>query len=140
MVDNIIITRIWQDVDFFQLEINCENEFISVTGKVYTSDDLIDDLYNKLEMFLLGQAKSTYWQNGSMGDSTTPCIRLHFLSKDKLGHVLIEVFMEIDDGGAMSAHNCCFYLNTEIGLLHQFKEKLQNLKTPLLGTQIALNG
>ena len=139
MVDNLIITRIWQDVDFFQIEVQCKTEFIFVTGKVYTTDTLIDELYNKLELFLSGKSKTVCWQNGTMGDATTPCIRLQFLNADKAGHVLVEVFMEIDDGGTLSTHKCCFYLNTEIGLLHQFKKKLQNLKTPQLGVQIALN-
>ena len=139
MMDDLIITRFWQDADFFQVEIQCKTEFIVVTEKVYTTDALIDDLYNKLELFLSGKSKTVCWQNGTIGDATTPCIRLQFLNADKVGHVLVEVFMEIDDGGALSTHNCCFYLNTEIGLLYQFKEKLQNLKKPQLGVQIVLN-
>ena len=139
MIDNLIITRFWQDVEFFQIEIQCKTEFIFVTGKVYTTNSLIDDLYNKLEMFLSGKVKTICWENGKMGDSTTPSIRMHFLSKDNLGHVLVEVFMEIDDGGSLSSHNCCFFLNTEIGLLHQFKKKLLSLKTPQLGVRISLN-
>ena len=139
MVDNIIITRVWQDIDFFQIEVQCKSEFIVATEKVYTTDTLIDDLYSKLELFLSGKSKTVCWQNGIIGDSTTPCIKLEFFNADKVGHVLVEVFMEIDDGGALSTHNCCFYLKTEIGLLYQFKEKLQNLKKPQLGVQIVLN-
>ena len=120
MLDNLIITRFWQDIEFFQIEIECKTEFISARGKVYTTDDLIDDLYNKIETFLSGKVYSTCWQNGTRGDATTPCISFQFFHKDKLGHILIEVFLEIDDGGALSAHNCCFYINTETGLLHQF--------------------
>ena len=121
------------------MEIECKTEFIAVRGKVYTTDSLIDDLYNKIEKFLSGNADSTCWQNGTRGDMTTPCITFQFSHKDKLGHVLIEVFMEIDDGGTLSAHNCCFYINTEIGLLYQFKKNLLKLKTPQLGAQISLN-
>lgn len=139
MADNLIITRFWQDIEFFQMEIECKTEFIAVRGKVYTTDDLIDDLYNKIEMFLSGDVDSTCWQNGTRGDITTPCITFQFFHKDGLGHVLIEVFMEIDDGGTLSTHNCCFYVNTEIGLLYQFKENLLKLKTPQLGIQISLD-
>ncbi len=139
MGDSLIITRFWQDIEFFQMAIECKTEFIAVRGKVYTTDDLIDDLYSKIEMFLSGNADHACWQNGTRGDTTTPCITLRFLHKDKLGHVLIEVFMEIDDGGTLSAHNCCFYMNTETGLLYQFKENLLKLKTPQLGIQISLD-
>lgn len=105
MSDNLVITRFWQDIDFFQMEIECKTEFIAVRGKVYTTDDLIDDLYNKIEIFLSGNADATCWQNGTRGDRTTPCITFQFFHKDELGHVLIEVFMEIDDGGTLSTHN-----------------------------------
>lgn len=139
MNDNLIITRVWNDVEFFQIEIQCKTELIDVRGKVYTTDDLIEDLYNKIEVFLSGKVSCICWQNGTKGDSTTPSIELRFSHKDKLGHELIEVFMEIDDGGSLSTHHCCFYLNTEFGLLYQFKEKLVNLRTPQLGVQVILN-
>lgn len=97
MADNLIITRLWQDIEFFQIEIECKTELIAVRGKVYTTDDLIDDLCNKIEAFLSGHMDATCWQNGTRGDTTTPCTALRFSRKDELGHVLIEVFMEIDD-------------------------------------------
>lgn len=139
MADNLTITRLWQDVEFFQMEIECKTDFITVREKVYTTDDLIDDLYNKIETFLSGDLDSTCWQNGTRGDATTPCVIFRFTHRDKLGHVLIEVFMEIDDGGALSTHNCCFYIKTEIGLLYQFKENLLSLKMTQLGIPISLN-
>ena len=139
MNDNIIITRLWQDVDFFQIEIECKTELIVVRGRVYTTYILIDDLYDKIGTFLSGNVNSICWQSGTKGDLTTPCLMLKFLHKDQLGHILIEIFMEIDDGGQPSTHNCCFYLNTEIGLLYQFRENLLNLKTPKLGISILLN-
>ena len=139
MTDDLLITRCWQDLEFFEIEIECKTEFIIARGKIYTTDSLIDDLYNKIEEFLSGDTNNTYWQNGTRGDITTPCVTFQFLHKDKAGHVLIEVFMEIDDGGTLCTHNCCFFVNTEIGLLYQFKENLLKLKNPHLGIQVSLS-
>lgn len=139
MTDDLIMTRCWQDIECFQIEIECKTEFIIVRGKVYTSDDLIDDLYNKIDLFLSGNMCTTSWQNGTRGDASTPCIAFQLLHKDELGHVQIEIFMEIDDGGTLCTHNCCFFVNTEIGLLYQFKDNVLKLKTPQLGTQVSLN-
>lgn len=139
MTDNITITRVWQDWDLFQIEIECKTDLIVVRGKVYTTDALIDDLHRKIERFLSENMGTTCWQNGTRGDSTTPCITLVFSHDDKKGHVRIEVFMEIDDGGLLSSHNCCFYINTEIGLLYQFKENLLKLKIPKIGIHISLD-
>lgn len=140
MVDNLIITRFWQDSEFFQIETECKTELICVQGRIYTTDALIDDLYNKIELFLSGNVDSTCWENGTKGDKTAPCIMLRFSHKDTLGHVLIEVFMEIDDGGTLDSHHCCFYINTEVGRLYQFKENLNLIKIPQLGTRISLIG
>lgn len=138
MTDNFIITRVWQDTDFFQIEIECKTEFIAVRGKLYTTDYLIDDLYSKIETFLSGKIETICWQNGTKGDLTTPYMAFRLLRKDQLGHILIEIYMEIDDGGPLTTHNCCFYLNTEMGLLCQFKENLPHLKIPQLGICISL--
>ena len=61
------------------------------------------------------------------------------MHKDRLGHILIEVYMELDDGGSYSTHNCCFYLNTEMGLLERFCNKLPKLKQEPLGIEVILN-
>ena len=138
-MDNIMITRVWQDDWFFKVEVRCKTKFIDVIEKVYTQDSMIDDLCNKLDAFLSGKVESACWKNGERGDGYSPCIELQFLHKDKCGHILIDVFMEIDDGGSLETHNCCFYLNTELGLLYRFREKLLNLKTQQLGVQVALS-
>lgn len=137
-LDNIIIKRFWQDVDFFQLDIVCKSKYIIAHGKVYTSDALIDELYNAIDFFLTKNEGTICWNNGRQGNLMTPNISFTFSYKDNLGHVQIEVFMEIDDGETVSGHNCCFYVNTEIGLLYQFKENLLKLKIPQLGMQISL--
>lgn len=139
MTNELVMTRVWQDIEFFQMEIECKTELIAVRGRVYTADYLIDDLCDKIETFLLGKASTTYWENGTRGDDTTPYISFRFFHKDEFGHMLIEVFMEIDDGGTLATHNCCFFINTEMGLLYQFKQNLLKLKNPQLGVSVSLN-
>ena len=80
-----------------------------------------------------------YWTNGERGNDSTTCASLRFLHKDRLGHILIEVYMELDDGGSYNTHNCCFYLNTETGLLEKFCKNLPKLKQKLRGVEVVLN-
>lgn len=47
--------------------------------------------------------------------------------------------MELDDGGEFSDHNCCFYINTEYGLLQLFRDQLPKLKQPELFSVVRLN-
>lgn len=99
----------------------------------------IDTLFNGLNDFIKGKTKEFFWENGKKGDDSNACITFKFIHKDGLGHILIEVYMELDDGGNYSSHNCCFYLNTEIGLLEKFCQKLPTLKRELLGIEVVLN-
>ena len=53
-------------------------------------------------------------------------------------YVLIECFMELNDGGSLEKHNCCFFVNAELGMLHDFSSKMDELKKPELGVAISL--
>ena len=52
---------------------------------------------------------------------------------------MVEVFAELDDGGDYAKHNCCFFVNTEYGLLMEFCSKLAELKINPVGCEIQLN-
>ncbi len=137
--DYMTVQKLWYDNELAQLEIVCSSAIITASAKIYVNDALIDDLIHQIEQFINGEAEEGYWENEEKGDHSTTCVSLRFLSKDKLGHVFVEVYMELDDGGDYSRHNCCFYLNTEIGLLEQFCRKLSLLKQKTSDVQICLN-
>lgn len=46
---------------------------------------------------------------------------------DSFGHVKIEVDIEIDDNDSRS-HRCCFYVNSELGLVGQLGNALKELE------------
>ena len=138
-MDYIDVCKIWQDNELIELEIVGSSGVITATARIYVSDPLIDDLIYQIEQFLSGKVAESFWANEETGDSTTTCVSLRFFHKDKLGHILIEVFMELDDGGKFSKHNCCFYVNTEIGLLTTFCKRLPRLKQNEFGTHLILN-
>lgn len=117
----------------------CSSYIIIASTKIYVTYSLIDDLVHPIKQFISGQVIETYWSNEEKGDFSTTCISFRFLPKDKLGHIFIEVYMELDDGGDYSNHNCVFYLNTEIGLLERFFERLPKLKQKSSGIKLTLN-
>lgn len=139
LADYMDIQKLWYDNELAQLSIVCSSAAITASAKIYVTDALIDDLIHQIKQFLNGSVIESYWANEEKGDYSTPCVSLRFASKDKLGHVLIEVYMELDDGGDYSSHHCCFYLNTEIGLLESFCERLPQLKQKTSEIRIVLN-
>lgn len=138
MSDNIIIERIWEDDSFFEIKITAQNENICAASKVYVQNETIDDLREKIKDVVSLKESKTFWQAGERGDATTPSVSLEF-ARDGRGHVVIDVYMELDDGGKLSAHNCSFYVKTEMGLLENFAIQLQNLKTDGVGAKAKLS-
>ena len=139
MKDNIIVSKVWQDDDVIALKVVCSSPVATITSKIYVSNPLIDELIDQIEQFLHGNIEEGLWANEDRGNSSTACLSLRFFRKDKLGHIGIEVFAELDDGGNYTEHNCCFFINTEYGLLMNFCERLFRLKNSPAGYEIQLN-
>lgn len=138
-MDNIIFTKIWQDNDVIELKAVCSSSVVTVKSKIYVSASLLDELSCRIKQFLAGNSEEGLWANEEKGNTSTACLSLRFFKKDTLGHILIEVFAEIDDGADYTEHNCCFFVSTEYGLLMNFCEKLVRLKNHSVGYEIQLN-
>ena len=139
MKDNITFYKNWQDNDLIQLKVVCSSCVATVKSVIYVSDSLIDELICQIKQFLDGNIEEGLWANEEKGNDSTACLSLKFLKKDKLGHIIIEVFAEVDDGGEYAEHNCCFFVGTEYGLLMNFCESLACLKNNPAGYKIQLN-
>ena len=129
MKDDIIFSKLWQDNDVIALKAVCSAPVATITSRIYVSNSLIDELIGQIEQFLRGDIEEGLWANEDRGNDSTACLSLRFLRKDRLGHIIIEVFAELDDGGDYARHNCCFFVNPEYGLLMNFCERLAQLKS-----------
>lgn len=139
MGDYIEFERIWQDNDFFEMKITCSSDYITATTNIYTTNQSINNLINGLCTFIHGKIDTCFWKNGEKGDDTTAYVSMEFIKKDSFGHIQIEIYMELNDGGSPSKHHCCFFVNTELGLLEKFQKDFHKIQMPFLGTKIALN-
>ena len=137
--DNIIFSKTWQDDDVTELKVVCSSSVATITSNIYVSDSLIDELICQIKQFLNDNIEEGLWSNEDKGNDSTACVSLRFSRKDKLGHIIIEVFAELDDGGDYTKHNCCFFVGTEYGLLMDFCESLVCLKNKPVGYEIQLN-
>lgn len=137
--NNIIFKKIWQDSELMELETICSSGVITAISKIYVSVSLLDELIFQIKSFLEGHITEGAWANENKGNDSTACVTFRFLKKNKLGHIWIEVFMELDDGGDYSKHNCCFYIDTEIGLLANFCDDLTKLKGNFTEIEVQLN-
>ena len=139
MKDNILFKKLWQDEDVINLKAVCTSSVATIISTIYVSDSLLDELIFQIKHFLNDNIEECSWANEEKGNGSTACMSLRFIKKDRLGHINIEVFAELDDGGDYSVHNCCFYVRTEYGLLTSFCESLVQLKKYPAGYKIQLN-
>ena len=139
MKDNIIFSKIWEDDGIIELKVVCSSSVATITSQIYVSDALIDELIFQIKQFLDGNIEEGLWANEDKGNDLTACVSLRFIRKDKLGHIIIEVFAELDDGVNFTEHNCCFFVGTEYGLLMSFCESLVCLKNHPVGYEIRLH-
>ena len=139
MKDNIIFKKIWEDNDLMELRVVCSSPVAATISEIYVSNFLIDELAGQIKQFLQGTREEGLWANEDRGNDSTACVSLRFFRKDKLGHIMVEVFAELDDGGDYGKHNCCFFVHTEYGLLMEFCSKLAKLQTNPVGYEIQLN-
>ena len=139
MKDNIIFRKTWEDDDIIELKVVCSSSVATITSQIYVSDSLIDELICQIKQILDGNIKEGLWPNEDKGNDSTACVSLRFFSKDKLGHIIIEVFADLADGGNFTEHNCCFFVGTEYGSLMNFCESLVCLKNHPVGYEIRLN-
>lgn len=138
-MDNLIIKRIWQDEDIFEIRITAESQQVQAYTDSYTTEHNILELSEKLITYSGLPDDDFIWENGAKGDASTPYTSLRFTAKDQCGHIQIEVYLEIDDGAPLSRHHCCYFIAAEPGLLNQFGQSLKQINRPVVGTEIALN-
>ena len=137
-MDLLSIQRTWENSEFFEIEVIAQSELIRARVKSYTTEALINELASHLACFLQKSDEKYIWKNGTKGDNSTPFISLEFWREDRLGHIIVEVYMEIDDGTSLDRHNCCFYIRTESEALSRFGKSLTMLNEKGIGMEITL--
>lgn len=138
IINILSIERVWEDSDYFEINVIAQSEFVCASTKSYTTESSINELTWNLITFPKNSAHRYIWENGNKGENSTPFVSFDFRCEDKLGHIIIEVYMEIDDGASYDKHNCCFFIRTEIGALNKFGQSLSLLNERGIGQKVIL--
>lgn len=126
--------KIWRDNEFYEIELKAESEFINLKINSYTYPETIGALAERLLSFPQKKNDCFLWKNGIKGSVYSPYFSLEFKC-DEYGHVEIEIYSEIDDGGPLEKHNCSFFIRSEIGLVNRFGKSLLNMNDGDIGTK-----
>ena len=142
MEDFITVEAVWQDEAYslYRWEITASSPLITAVTTVYIDTQQIQELEKTISDYLENRVSEICWE---VGDKRAifagSYVSFRFCEKDKHGHVRIEVWMGLEDGKNLFEHNCCFYVNTELGLLDTFCRRLKSMRYAEVGKKISLN-
>lgn len=127
-MDNIIFKKIWQDDSLIELKISAESKFVSAYQSCYVQDKKLEEIAVKICNFVGNYNEACYLEFGNKEGNYTPAFSMCILPADISGHIKIEVDIEVADNDTRS-HRCCFYVNSELGLIERLGMALKNLIT-----------
>lgn len=136
-MDNIIFEKVWQDGNLIELKISANSEFVNAYQSCYIEDNMLTEISKKMCNYVENYNTKCYLEFGKKEGNYTPAFSMCILSADKLGHTKIEVDIEIADNETRS-HRCCFFVNSELGLIEKFAKSINNLITSSEGIEISL--
>ena len=131
-MDNICIKKIWEDDGLLELFVVAQSKFVKVNQTCYIS---AIDLKKKSESIkrYIQSGLQTYVEFGKIEGNYSPAFALELYPFDDYGHLNIEIDMEIVDNKSR-AHRCKFFINTELGMLESFGEKLYSIYEAEIGS------
>ena len=136
LLGNIRIEKIWEDEHIFQIKLSVNTEYVDVWQICYFDATS----FNKLCVFLLdyckGNCNADYYESGNKQGNYTPSFSMS-LSNDRVGHIIIEMDLEINDVTDRS-HRCICNVYTELGLLQQFAIRMEKIIDSKVGYAISL--
>ena len=139
MADYIHFLKVRTEKEVMELHITASNSVITASAKIYVDRSMLEDLQEQIHAFLSEPDLAAYWENDVPGIGGPPCVTLNLLPQDNSGHVLAEIYMELNDGGSFMEHNCRFYVLTDRLQLEQFSRGIPEFCSGTSGSRLVLN-
>ena len=113
MAEYICFKKVRTENEIMEVHVSAQNPVISASAKIYVNAAILEELQEQIYAFLREQDLAAYWENDVPGIGGPPCVTLKLLPQDRSGHVLAEIYMELNDGGSFMEHNCRFYVSAD---------------------------
>lgn len=137
-MDYISFEKVWQEDNLIELKIVASSEFASAYQNCYIQDVDLEIIAKRISEYAQNYKEVCYLEFGKKEGDFTPAFSMCILPADMSGHLKIEVDIEIDDN-SVRMHRCCFYVNSELGLVEIFGQSIRKLVLAELGEMAVLN-
>ena len=122
-----------------ELNVTARNPVITASSKIYVTEAMLKDLQDQILSFLSEPDLEGYWENDVPGIGGPPCVTLRMLPQSDGSSVLLEIYMELNDGGSFMEHHCRFYVDTDRVRLKQFSNGIDAFCSGSTGCELTLN-
>ena len=140
MADKICFTvaEAWEES--ISLVVQAHSQVACAVSRVTVSLPALQELRGEIQAFLQEGDLETYWESDIPGLGLTPCITMKWIPDASRDHVLLDLYMELDDGGDFSRHTCSFYIHCTRDQLKKFSEMLRKTNLMINGMSFSLEG
>ena len=125
-MDNLLFEKIWEDTDFYRINVKASGKNITSETKVYVTKENIIALSESIKNLIAKHHSEFYWEIGDTDLSAESFFSIRLAEYDNLGHFkfVLKFGFQNDDG---EDYGCTFSITTETGLLLQFAENVLKL-------------
>lgn len=126
-MDNIIISKLWQDDDLIELDVIAKSKYVTINQSCYVSIEDIIRNSELIEKYVKNSDNEMYIEFGNKKGNYTPAFSLKLFPMDSRGHLIIEADLEIDDNNTR-CHRCIFFIEAELGSIEHFAKELSKIE------------
>lgn len=122
-MNNLLLEKVWEDTDFYQIKVKALAENISAETKVYVTKENIIALSDSIQNLIDKRYSEFYWEIGDTDLSAESFFSIRLTEYDKRGHFkfVLKFGFQNDDN---EDYGCSFPITTETGLLLHFAKNV----------------
>ncbi|MCM3729986.1 hypothetical protein M3226_31215 [Neobacillus cucumis] len=120
------LTKIWDDVDFYELHMEIKGNNCNVFIDIYTRNEELEELRQGIMDFSHFNIHEFKWTSGNDIENVTHFLSFRFFKHSKMGHIGLEIIADnkMEKPDYMRSN---FFIITELNQLDDFVKKLERL-------------
>lgn len=135
-MENLKIEKYIHDVDLIGLNVFVNSTYVNIKQYCYVDKYQLQKASDKLMKFI-NDSEKCYIEFGNKEGNCTPAFSMEVEKIDLVGHVRIELDLEVDDNNKRK-HRCQLYIFSNMGEIEEFGKKVLSLITSDIFTKISL--
>jgi hypothetical protein len=122
----IILTKMWEDVDFYEVQMEIKGNGCKVYIDIYTTNEELEELRKGIIDLSHLKTNEFIWTSGIDTESVTHFLSIRFFKHNNRGHIGLEIIADNKNEKPYYMRSN-FFIITELNQLDDFVKKLKRL-------------